>query len=167
MEVYAMPIPKSVTRQIGESGLKIIDNVDKCQYTINELCRAALRDVGKYVVITTNKKAQKLPGMSKSKRVRGTRRAFQYWVRKNIGLTDWPDLQIGARHDTWYGVHQELGTNKMKKKGFLMASVSENIPNIIKIESQYLSALNDEAVALSKIHEGEYTGQEDDDFALT
>lgn len=61
-----MPMPKSVTRQIGDSGLKIIDSVDKCQYTINELCRAALRDVGKYVVITTNKKAQKLPGMSKS-----------------------------------------------------------------------------------------------------
>lgn len=48
-----------------------------------------------------------------------------------------------------------------------MAAVSENIPNIIKIESQYLSALNDEAVALSKINESEYTGQEDDDFALT
>ena len=162
-----MPMPKSVTRQIGDSGLKIVDSVDKCPYTITELCRAALRDVGKYVVITTNKKAQKLPGMSKSKRVRGTKHAFQYWVRKNIGLKEWPDLQIGIRHDTWYGVNQELGTKKMKKKGFLMATVSENIPNIIKIESQYLSAMNDEAVALSKIHEGEYTGQEDDDVALT
>lgn len=161
-----MPMPKSVTRQIGDSGLKIIDNVDQCQYTINELCRAALRDVGKYVVITTNKKAQKLPGMSKSKRVRGTRRAFQYWVRKNIGLREWPDLQIGIIHDTWYGVNQELGTKKMKKKGFLMSSVSENIPNIIKIESQYLSALSDDAKALSLINENEYVGQEDDDVAL-
>lgn len=161
-----MPMPKSVTRQIGDSGLKIIDNVDQCQYTINELCRAALRDVGKYVVITTNKKAQRLPGMSKSKRVRGTRHAFQYWVRKNIGLREWPDLQIGIRHDTWYGVNQELGTKKMKKKGFLMASVSENIPNIIKIESQYLSALSDDAKALSLINENEYVGQEDDDVAL-
>lgn len=162
-----MPIPKSVTRQIGNSGLKIVDNVDHCQYTLNELCRAALRDVGKYVVITTNKKAQTLPGMSKSKRVRGTKHAFQYWVRKNIGLSDWPDLQIGIRHDTWYGVNQELGTKRMKKKGFLMAAVSENIQNIVKIESQYLTAMNDEAIALSKINEGEYVGQEDDDFALT
>lgn len=162
-----MPMPKSVTRQVGSSGLKIIDSVDRCQYTINELCRAALRDVGKYVVLTTNKKAQTLPGMSKSKRVRGTRHAFQYWVRKNIGLSDWPDLQIGIRHDTWYGVNQELGTKKMKKKGFLMAAVSENIPNIIKIESQYLSALEVEAEALALIHEGEYVGQEDDDSALT
>ena len=82
-------------------------------------------------------------------------------------MSDWPDLQIGIRHDTWYGVNQELGTKRMKKKGFLMAAVSENIQNIIKIESQYLTAMNDEALALSKINEGEYVGQEDDDFALT
>lgn len=158
-----MPMPKSVTRQCGASGIKIVDSVDKCQYTINELCRAALRDVGKYVVITTNKKAQKLPGMAKSKRVKGTRHAFQYWVRKNKGLSDWPDCQIGIRHDTWYGVNQEFGTKKMKKKGFLMESVSENIPNIVKIESQYLSAMESEARALSLINEGEYKGEEDND----
>ena len=162
-----MPMPKSVTRQVGKSGLKIVDSVDKCMYTINELSRAALRDVGKYIVITTNKKAQTLPGMKKSKRVRGTTHGFQYWVRKNAGLSDWPDLQVGAKHGTWYGEHQELGTNKMKKKGFLMASVSENISKIILIESQYLSALEDDAKALALIHEHEYKGQEDDDVALT
>ena len=162
-----MPIPKSVTRQCGNSGLKIVDSVDRCQYTINELCRAALRDVGKYMVITANKKAQKLPGMSKSKRVRGTRHAFQYWVRKNTNLKMLPDLQVGIKHDTWYGVNQEFGTKKMKKKGFLMASASENVANIVKIEAQYLSAMESEAAALSKINEGEYKGQEDDDSALT
>lgn len=162
-----MPIPKSVTRQCGASGLKIVDSVDRCQYTINELCRAALRDVGKYMVITANKKAQKLPGMSKSKRVKGTRHAFQYWVRKNTNLKMLPDLQVGIKHDTWYGVNQEFGTKKMKKKGFLMASASENIANIVKIEAQYLSAMESEAAALSKINEGEYTGQEDEDSALT
>ena len=167
MEVSAMPMPKSVTRQIGDSGLKIVDNVDHCQYTIQELCRAALRDVGEYVVITTNKKAQKLPGLAKNRRVRGTKHAFQYWVRRNEGRMDWPDCQIGIKHDTWYGVNQELGTKKMKKKGFLMAAVSENIANIIKIESQYLTAMNDEAEALALINENEYRGQEDDDFALT
>lgn len=158
-----MPMPKSVTRQIGTSGLKIVDNVDRCQYTINELSRAALRDVGKYVVITTNKKAQTLPGMAKSKRVKGTRHAFQYWVRKNKGLSDWPDCQIGVKHGTWYGENQEFGTKKMKKKGFLMAAVSENISKIVTIEAQYLSAMESEAAALSKINEAEYTGQEDDD----
>ena len=164
-----MPIPKSVTRQCGNSDIKIIDSVDRCQYTINELCRAALRDVGKYVVITSNKKAQKLHGggLKKTHRVKGTRHAFQYWVRKNTGLKMLPDLQIGIKHDTWYGVNQELGTKKMPKKGILMASVQENIANIVKIESQYLSAMESEATALSKINEGEYRGTEDEDSALT
>ena len=171
-----MPIPKSVTRQIGDSGLKIVNNVDRCSYTINELCRAALRDVGKYVVITANKKAQKLHGggLKKTHRVKGTRNgAFQFWVRKNekhtnsIGQWGIPDLQIGIAHETWYGINQELGTNKMPKKGILMASTQENIANIIKIESQYLSSLENEAAALAKISEGEYRGTEDEDSALT
>ena len=164
-----MPIPKSVTRQIGDSGLKIVDSVDRCQYTINELCRAALRDVGKYMVITANKKAQKLHGggLKKTHRVKGTRHSFQYWVRKNTGLKMLPDLQVGIKHDTWYGVNQEFGTKKMKKKGILMTSATENIANIVKIEAQYLSAMESEAAALTKINEGEYTGQEDEDFALT
>ena len=162
-----MPIPKSVTRQCGTSGLKIIDNVDRCQYTIIELSRAALRDVGKYVVLTTNKKAQTLHGMKNNRRVKGTRHAFQYWVRKNEGLHMFPDCQIGVKHGTWYGENQELGTKKMKKKGFLMAAVSENISRIVTIEAQYLSAMESEAAALSKISEGEYVGQEDDDSAIT
>lgn len=161
-----MPMPKSVTKQIGDSGLKIIDNVDKCQYTLNELCRAALRDVGKYLTITTNKKAQKLPGMSKSKRVRGTKHAFQYWVRRQGSIRDFPDLQVGVKHGTWYGENQEFGTKKMKKKGFIMSSASENISKIVQIEAQYLTGMEDEARALTLINEGEYVGQEDDD-ALT
>lgn len=164
-----MPVPKSVTRQCGASDFKIVDSVDKCQYTINELCRAALRDVGKYVAITTNKKAQALHGggLKKTHRVKGTRRTFQYWVRKNTGLKMLPDLQIGIKHETWYGVNQELGTNKMPKKGLLMSAVQENVSKIVQIESQYLSAMNDEAVAMSKINENEYVGQEDEDSALT
>ena len=54
-----MPLPPSVTR-VTKDGLKIVSNVDRCAYTIRELTRAALRDVGKYVCITSNKAAQKL-----------------------------------------------------------------------------------------------------------
>ena len=46
-----MPLPPSVTR-VTKDGLKIVSNVDRCAYTIRELTRAALRDVGKYVCIT-------------------------------------------------------------------------------------------------------------------
>lgn len=154
-----MPMPKSVTR-ITKDGVEYISNVDRCSYTIKELTRAALRDVGKFVVISINKKAQQLynGSLKKSKRVRGTRAAFQFWVRKNEG-----DLQVGVKHNTWYGANQELGDSKMKKKAFIQSTVEENIAKIIEIESQYLSALEDESRALSLINEEEYSGDNVDE----
>ena len=153
-----MPLPPSVTR-VTKDGLKIVSNVDRCAYTIRELTRAALRDVGKYVCITSNKAAQKLyhNSMKKSKRVRGSKGAFQYWARKNEG-----DLLVGIKHGTWYGTEQELGSGKMKKHGILTNAVQDNIRDIIRIESQYLSALEDEARALALIGDEEYQGGGED-----
>lgn len=149
-----MSVPKSVTR-LNKDGVKFISSVDRCSYTIKELTRAALRDVGKFVVVETNKKAQTLfhNSMKKSKRVRGTKGAFQYWAR-----TKDCDLQVGIKHSTWYGTEQELGSSKIKKHGYLTASVQDNIATIVKIESQYLSALKNEARALEIIDEREYKG---------
>ncbi len=149
-----MPVPPSVTR-IDKNGVKFISGVDRCSYTLKELVRAALRDVGKFVCITSNKAAQKLyyNSMQKSKRVRGTKRAFQYWARSQES-----DLQVGIKHGAWYGTEQELGSSRIKKKGILTNAVHDNIATIIKIESQYLSALEDEAEALALISDKEYKG---------
>ena len=153
-----MPLPPSVTR-VTKDGVTIVSNVDRCSYTIKELTRAALRDVGKFVCITSNKAAQKLyhNSMQKSRRVRGSKGAFQYWARKNEG-----DLLVGIKHGTWYGTEQELGSSKMKKHGILTNAVQDNIPDIIRIESQYLSALEDEARALALISDEEYRGGGED-----
>jgi len=153
-----MGLPKSVVR-FDKNGVKYISNVERCQYTIRELMRAALRDVGKFVTRKCNECAMKLyhDSMKKSLRVRGKTSAFQYWARKQEC-----DLQVGIKHDTWYGVHQELGTSKMKKLGILKNTVYENIPTIIEIESKYLSALEDEAKALRLISEEEYGGSGDE-----
>lgn len=154
-----MPLPPSVTKTTKD-GVQIVSSVDRCSYTIKELTRAALRDVGKFVVITANKQAQQLyhGSMRKSKRVRGTRGAFQFWARKQEG-----DLQVGIKHGTWYGTEQELGTSKMPKKAILTNSVQDNVADIVKIESQYLSALEDEAEALALISDEEYMGGDDDE----
>lgn len=42
-----MSLPKAV--KITKNGVEIISNVDRIQYTLKELERAALRDVGKLV----------------------------------------------------------------------------------------------------------------------
>ena len=49
------------------------------------------------------------------------------------------------------------------KLGILRNTTYDNIPEIVKIESQYLSALEDEAAALQLIDEKEQQGGGGDD----
>lgn len=152
-----MSVPKSVIK-IDKKGVQYISSVDRAQYTIRELTRAALRDVGKFLVRRINEKAQGLPHMKRNPRVRGRNSTFQYWARKQEC-----DLQIGTKQETWYGYKQELGTSGMKRLGFIQSTANENIAEIIKIESQYLSALEDEAAALALIEsEEDYEGGADE-----
>lgn len=152
-----MSIPKSVVK-FKKGNIVYTSNVDRVQYTIRELTRAALRDVGKYVARTCNAAAMKLPGLKKSRRVRGRTSAFQYWARSKSC-----DLQVGIKHGTWYGEQQELGTRKQPKRGILRASVYNNISTIVEIESKYLSALESEAAALRLIEsEDDYQGGADE-----
>lgn len=154
-----MPVPKSVVR-FRKNGVTYTSSVDKASYLIIELVRAALRDVGKYITRTANSKAMKLPGLKKSRRVRGRSSTFRYsvpWAK--VGL---PHLEVGVTHGTWYGEQQELGSSRQPKRQILKKSAHENVAQIIEIESQYLSALEDEAAALRLIDEKEYTGGGED-----
>lgn len=154
-----MAVPKSVVR-FRKGGVEYTSNVDFAAYTIVELSRAAMRDVGKFIARTANSKAMKLPGLKKSRRVRGRTSTFLYnvpWAASGL-----PHLEVGVTHETWYGVEQETGSSKMPKHGILRNSAHENIAKIVEIESKYLSALEDEARALALIDEGEYKGGADD-----
>lgn len=146
-----MAIPKSVTK-IKKGNVEYISNVDRVNYTINELSRAALRDVGKFIC---NKFRGSFYGVFSRKKYR-VGKYTQYWVRKKEG-----DLQVGLKAAAFYGGFQELGTSKTKKLGLLQKTVNENIAKIVEIESKYLSALEDEASALAKINEDEYQGGAD------
>jgi len=149
-----MPMPKSVTK-INKDGVEFVSSVDRANYTIEELSRAALRDVAKLVRKRMIQKLKKLPGMKRSKRVY---KSTQYWVRKRE-----TDLQIGFKHDTWYGVYQELGDRNQPARHILRGTVMENIDEIRKIEGQYLSAIEDENKALGLIDEKEYVPEGDDE----
>ena len=103
----------------------------------------------------------KLPGLKKSRRVRGRTSTFLYnvpWAKTGL-----PHLEVGVKHGTWYGEQQELGTSKQPKRQILRNSAHDNIAKIIEIESRYLSALEDEARALSLINEKEYSGGGEDE----
>ena len=147
-----MPIPKSVTK-ISKDGIKFVSSVDRVNYTINELSRAALRDVAKFLRKEMLNKLRKLPGMKKHKRIYSS---TQYWVRKQEA-----DLQIGFKHNAWYGAKQELGDDKQPRRNILRDTVHENVPKIIEIESKYLSSLEDEARALALLDESEVISSND------
>lgn len=157
-----MSLPKSVVR-FKKGNIEYVSNVDAANYTIRELTRAALRDVGKYVTRLVNDKALKLygGGLAKTNRIiphKGsdrTKLAFGYWARKREC-----DLQVGVKHESWYGTDQELGTDGMPKKAFIRNTVYDHIAEIVEIESKYLSGLEDEARALAEAQasEDDYEG---------
>lgn len=141
-----MPLPRSVTR-ITRDGVEFTSNVDRTKYLLDELQRAALRDVAKFL---RKRMIQKLKNLKGMKRARRLYKSTQYWVRKRES-----DLQIGFKHNTWYGVDQELGTSKQPRRNILRDVVFDNIDQIRIIEGQYLSAIENENRALGLIDEGE------------
>ena len=144
-----MSVPKSVTK-IKKGNVTYISSVDKVQYTIRELCRAALRDTGKFVCNRFRSNFY-----STHKRKSGKVSKFtQYWIRKRE-----IDLQVGVKPNAFYGGFQELGTSREPRQRLLRKSVDENIAKIAEIQSQYLSALEDESRALSLIDENETMGE--------
>ena len=147
-----MSLPKSVTK-VTKNGIEFTSNVDRVQYTIQELSRAALRDVAKLIRKRLLVKLRLLPGMKKSKRLY---RSTQYWVRKRES-----DLQIGFKHDAWYGARSELGTHGQPARNILRETIFENIDEIRLIQGQYLSAIEDENRARGLIEDVEHTGNED------
>lgn len=135
-----MPLPKS-NMKINKKGIKYTSNIDQASYTIKELSRAALRDVSRMIRYKVTAKIKTLPGLRKSKRAKN---ATGSWLRRIEG-----DLQLGMGNskkgtsgDAWYAIQSELGTSNQPKRGFLKNTVMENIGEIKKIESQYLSAIS-------------------------
>lgn len=149
-----MPMPRSVTR-IKKDGVEFISNVDRAKYTITELSRAALKDTARFLRRRMIDKLKQLPGMRRSRRLY---RSTQYWVRRRE-----TDLQIGFKHDSWYGAHSELGTHNQPARGILRDTTYENIDQIRIIQGQYLSAIEDENKALGLIDEEEAVGNDEGD----
>jgi len=147
-----LPLPKS-NMKINKKGLTYTSNIDQASYTIKELSRAALRDVSRMLRYKMTGKIKKLPGLRRGKRAKNS---IGYWLRKREG-----DLQIGIHANTWYGVQQELGTLNQPQRSFLKGTTMENIAEIVRIESQYLSAIDGDSYA-SLINEAEGTERDDD-----
>ena len=141
-----MSLPNYV--KLEKDGVTYESGADRVNWTLNELIRAALRDVGKFVCKNTRKAIRKRTGrLAKN---------TQYWVRTKQKT---PNLQVGFKPGGFYGGFQETGTSKIPKIGALSNSVNDNIDEIMKIQGAYLSAIEDEQKAEELIDEGEYQGE--------
>ena len=149
-----MAMPKSVTK-INKDGVQFISNVDRVEYTIAELTKAALRDTAKYIRRIAKEKAPVDTGNLKKN--------IGTWVRKDKDGKTW--LQIGIYDKerakkkglkyAFYGMYYEFGSSKQPARPFIKNSVMENIDEIRRIQGQYLSAIDDENKALGLIEEVE------------
>ena len=156
-----MPLPKSVTK-ISKNGVEFVSSVDRANYLITELTRAAMKDVAKFVLRIVRANVRAISSQTKKMRYAGMR--YQYWVRKREC-----DLQLGIENtkfgaeSAWWADQSELGTGNQPKRGFLRAAVYDNIATIRQIESQYLSAIEDEAGAEAMVDEEENDPGADDE----
>lgn len=139
-----MAVPSVV--KFKKDGVEYTSRVERTKYLLSELVRAALKDTGRYVCRMTRKQIRRRTGrLAKN---------TQYWVRKRE-----LDLQVGFKPGGWYGMYQELGSEKQPKVGALRNAVMQNLEEIRRIQGQYLSAIEDENRALGLIDEAEEQGQ--------
>ena len=159
-----MSAPKSVVK-IKKGDVVYTSSVARANYFIFELSRAALRDVGRFVRSQFRQSYYR----SLQKHTGQGPKALSFNVISSRN-TKYPRVEIGIEHSYpgnevkgFYTFFHELGTSRHKKQGILKKTVYNNIPQIIEIESQYLSALEDEAAALRLIDESEYSSGGDED----
>lgn len=152
-----MAVPKSVTKVSKDGSVTFTSNVDAVQYTMRELIRGALRDCGKLL-----KKQYNNEFYSKlHKRTGKGGKNSSYWARSKAC-----DLQFGvgkrntSRTDGFYARFYEVGTSKTPKLDILRTTVLNNIAQMQNIQSQYLSALNEDNPDLSGIPEGDIEDDE-------
>lgn len=147
-----MAMPRSIIR-VNKNGIKYISNVDRAKYTIRELMRGALRDIGKLLRRRMLDKARKMPGMRRGRRIPN---AFQYWNRRRE-----LDLQVGIKHDTWYGVEQELGTHNQPKRSIVRETAYEHINDMRIIAGKYIKEIENDNIRNGLINESEAIGDDE------
>ena len=154
-----MAAPKSVTK-VYRSGAKagqveFTSNVDRVNYTIEELTKAALRDVGKVLIPKIRQETPKKTGL--------LAKSWQKWVKKSkadghmeLDLGVYTAAQAKKKGQSYaHHAHLVLLGHATVNGGFVEGNnfvyqvVADNMQLIRDVEGQYLSAIEDEQKALS------------------
>lgn len=147
-----MAVPSTMKFKKGQVTYE--SNIDRANYYISELTRAALKDVGRLVMRECSKQVKSINAFTKKSKYAARR--YQMWVRKKENYLDVgiENTKFGAE-SAWWADQAELGTHNQPKRGILRNSVYNNIDKIREIEAHYLSAVEDEITAQQLIDEQE------------
>lgn len=153
-----MPVPKSIAKvKRTKSGTTITytNSVDAVQYTVRELTRGALRDVGKFL----SKEWQSAYYRVFKKHTGRAQRNVGYWARARecdlqFGL--YGNEKKGKKMPGFYAVYSEIGVQGYPKVGLLRQVTYDNIDRIVDIERQYLSGIEADNPDLSGLSEEDY-----------
>ena len=154
-----MSVPKSVMKMKKTKGsdgyeLTFESSVDRVNYTLKELITRANKDVGRFLVAEIRNKVRGInPFLRKARRAP---ERYQYWVlpKENVLVVGVENTKKGA--DTaWWADQAEVGSNGQPKRSIITETVRENVDKIREIQSQYLSAINNEEEAVKLAEENE------------
>lgn len=146
---------------------------DIAKYTIQELTRRAMMDVGRYVIYNVRKDLRSIFPFTKHKRAS---ERYQYWVPKKEGelVLGIENTKKGAKTAWWAdqleqdkfvvpanakrnagGTTSGLGSANSPRRHLMETFVKKHVDKIVEIESQYLEKINNEdaAVALARATE--------------
>lgn len=154
-----MGVPSVV--KIKKGNVEYTSKVDIAQYTIQELTRRALLDVGRYVTYNVRKNLRTIFPFTKHHRMS---ERYQYWVLKkeNQLILGVENLKKGAKTAWWAdqlemnsflrpdgGTTQGQGSIHAPRRHLLENFVKSHIDKIVEIESQYLRMINNEPAAIA------------------
>lgn len=133
--------------KITRNGVEYTSKCDIAQYTIRQLTRRAMQDVGRFVLYNVRREVRGINRYLQKSRHAPNR--YQMWIRKKEN-----DLILGIENtkqgavSAWWADQAELGTHNQPRRAILHTTVMQNIRQIVEIESQYLEYMNDEVKAL-------------------
>lgn len=150
-----MPLPKSKVK-INKDGVFYESSVDRTKFTMLELERAALRDIGKLLKKRVRAKIPKDSGDARKSIATWNKKPFR-GVAAHLSIGNLTLAQsIKKSLEYVYYMHiLEFGSKNKKAERPLRGGVMESIGDIRKIEAQYLAYIEDEQKALSVIDESE------------
>lgn len=154
-----MSVPDSVMKMKKTKGadgyeLTFTSSVDRVNYTLKELITRANKDVGRFLVAEIRNKVRDISPFIKKARRAPER--YQYWVmpKENVLVVGVENTKKGA-NTAWWADQAELGSNGQPKRSIITETVRENVDKIREIQSQYLSAINNEEEAVKLAEENE------------